>query len=324
MKTYKPYLLAFIFFLLTRAAFSQANNAGSLIKEGIKFHDAGKYTDAIDKYKEALKLEPDNSTALYELSYSLYSSQKGKEAIPYLEKIISSKEKMGGAYDLLGNIYDDGNEPDKAIEIYRQGITIDPEYQRLHFNIGITYYRQKRYNEATDALSVALQLDPNHASSHRMYAMAAQQLNNGVDAIMAYCNFLILEPQSQRSAGAFDNIKQIISSKATKTGEKSISVTVTDHKDGDADRFAMETMLSLSAASSFESNPGKGPVDILQDQLKNIFLVAGELSSKKKNKTFFWTFYADYFYKLAKSNNMPAFTRLISLSGYKDENPEMV
>ncbi|MDB5132529.1 MAG: lipoprotein NlpI [Mucilaginibacter sp.] len=52
--------------------------------------------------------------------------------------------------------------------------------------------------------------------------------------------------------------------------------------------------------------------DLLQDELKNIFTITGELSQKKTDKGFFDKFYADYFYKLVQSNNMPAFTRAIN------------
>ena len=57
-----------------------------------------------------------------------------------------------------------------------------------------------------------------------------------------------------------------------------------------------------------------------QDQLKTIFGIAGELSAKKTDKDFFWKFYADYFYQLSKSEQMPVFTRLITVSVNQQEN----
>jgi len=40
-----------------------------LIKQGVQLNDQGKYTEAIDKYNEALKLEPENAQANYEMAF---------------------------------------------------------------------------------------------------------------------------------------------------------------------------------------------------------------------------------------------------------------
>lgn len=321
MKTYKPFsLLIFALLFISTTFAQQAPTAKSLINEGIELHDAGKYTEAIDKYKQALKLEPENTTAAYELANTLATTKNSKEAAVYAEKIIKINH-MPEAYNLLGNIYDDENQFDKAIGYYQEGIKYNPGYQRLHFNMAISYYRQNKFPEASTTIIAALMYDPKHASSHRLMAMCSLKLKNNPQALMAYANFLMLEPQSQRSAEAFQNLQQIISSKVAITGDKSMTITVTDNKDPDL--FALETALSVSAASaSLETNPNKTPVDKLEQQLKTFFLIAGELSAKKSNKTFFWKYYADYFYKLAKSDNMPAFTRYISLTGYAEQNKE--
>lgn len=61
-------------------------------------------------------------------------------------------------------------------------------------------------------------------------------------------------------------------------------------------------------------------VDLLEYQLKSIFALAGQLSEKKTDKTFFDKFFAAYFYKLAQSSNMPAFTHTIILTANPAES----
>ena len=61
-------------------------------------------------------------------------------------------------------------------------------------------------------------------------------------------------------------------------------------------------------------------MELLEYEMKSIFTIAGETIEKKTDKDFYDKFFVDYFYKLAKSDNMPAFTRLISLSANKDTN----
>ena len=45
--------------------------------------------------------------------------------------------------------------------------------------------------------------------------------------------------------------------------------------------------------------------------------MAGQLSAKKKEKTFFDNYYADFFYKLAQSPQFSTFAKVVSQSGEK-------
>jgi tetratricopeptide (TPR) repeat protein len=321
MKTLQNLIAAgMLLFVITISAHAQTNDAQMLVKQGIQLHDQGKYPEAIDKYQQALKLEPHNMQAEFELAFSMYSSGKGNDAIPHLEKIIKDPTDVAlaaQASDILGSIYDDTQQTDKAIDAYQQGIKLNPKYQRLRYNLSLALLRQSKVTEAAASAIEAIKLDPRHASSQQVYAIALQNQGKDVYALMAYCSFLMLEPQTKRSVTDNQQIQNIIASKYKITGDKSVSVFVKDEKDQDA--FTLGTALSLSAAASLEKK-NLSQFDILQDELSTVFKVAGELSAKKKDKDFFWTFYVDYFYKLAQSNNMPAFTRLITLAANQQDN----
>src|ERR1700748_686409 len=101
------------------------NSVAILIKQGVQLNDQGNYAGAIEKYSEALKTDPENVQANYEIAFSLLSSGKGNEGIPYVEKTIKGSTNPGltaASYDLLGSIYDQDHKSDKAIEAYKKGI----------------------------------------------------------------------------------------------------------------------------------------------------------------------------------------------------------
>jgi tetratricopeptide (TPR) repeat protein len=179
MKTIKRLLLILV--LTYNVAFAQNNeDAKALVRQGVQLHDQGKYAEAIEKYNEALKIDPGNLYADFELSYTLFASGKGSDAIPLLEKVIASDSELtAGAYDLLGSIYDNANQSDKAIEAYKAGIKANPQYQRLYYNLGIAYFRKKKYAEAEQSAIQSIKLDPKHASSQRMYALVNFHQANG-------------------------------------------------------------------------------------------------------------------------------------------------
>jgi tetratricopeptide (TPR) repeat protein len=294
-----------------------AKTAKLLVNQGIALNDSGKYAQAVEKYSEALKADPNDLQADYEMGFSLYNEGKGLDAVPFLEKILASNDSKYETYDLLGSIYDDNNQPDKAIDCYIKGIADYPKYERLHFNLGISYLRQKKYTGAEDCESDAIKLDPKHASAQRIYAMAEYEEGNHTRSLLAWCSFLLLEPNTQRSAGAFDYIKAIINYGVTRKSEKAININVSE-KDLKSEDFILPiTIVASTEDKGFESKK-ESAVDSLTVELTSVFQLAAEHA--KSDTGFYANYLAKYFGKLADSGNVPAFARFISLGAYKDDD----
>jgi tetratricopeptide (TPR) repeat protein len=288
------------------------NQVTTLIEQGIALNDSGKYSEATDKYYEALKIDPANLRAKYELAFTLSNSGKPDEAIPYLEKVAASNT-IAAAYDLLGSIYDDKKDSEKAIAYYKLGLIAFPNYERLHFNLGISYLRLKKYPEAEAEGIGALKLDPNHASAHRLYALAMEDQGKRAQSLLAWCNFLLLEPQTKRSAEALANLKYIVNYGISKKDSKNINISISPK---DTDTYNLTLPMAVLASTLDKKN--LTPVDSLNLQLSTAMQIIGEQSASRGD--FFSVYYAKYFDKLAKSDNMQAFTHYISLTAYKDED----
>jgi tetratricopeptide (TPR) repeat protein len=315
MKTLYILSLFIITLCFSSIAFGQSKeDAKKLVKQGITLHDEGKYVEAIQKYQEAIKIDPENSLAFYEMSYTLFTSGRGKEALPYLEKVLKLDPNSGGAYDMLGSIYDDDNQVERAMDYYMKGIKADPEYQRLHFNVAITYYKLGKYAEAEASATNAIKLDPKHASSQRIYAMATNKQNKLGCSLLAWCSFLLIEPQTKRSTEAMAYVKAIVNKGIKVTGEKSVTLTI-DEKDLNSPNFSMSTAVLAATLDK----KGLSSVDSLTFQLTSLFAVAHSITGDK-DQPFVSKYFSDYFAALGKSGNMPTFVRFMSISAYTDEN----
>jgi len=305
-------LILAVMLLMPALAIAQ-DEAKALIKEGIALNSEGKYAEAIEKYQQALKLEPGNAQANYQIGFTLVAEHNNAAAIPFVEAAVKgngSANFTAGCFDLLGSIYDQDHQPQKAIDAYKEGIKIAPGMQRLHFNLGIIYSRNKQYAEAETEAIEAIKLDPKHAGSQRMYALVTFHQNKRVNALLGLCSFIMLESNTSRSAEAYTNIQSILKGGVLKDVAPSTKSSV----ETDAMNAIIQTTIS---------NPklkGMPPMDALETELKNILTKTGELSQKKADKDFFDKFYAEYFYKLTQTDNLAAFTRLVSLSASKAEH----
>ena len=285
-----------------------------LVKQGVALNDSGKYADAISKYEEAIKADPTFENAYYEKGYTLFTSGRETEAIPVLKKLLELNPKYAGAYDMLGSIYDDQKDADKAVTYYKKGIEADSSYQRLHFNLAITLYRLGKFAEAEESAIKAIKLDPKHASSQRVYALAVGKEGKRGVALLAWCSFLMLEPQSKRTAEGYNYVHNLLNYGITQTSPKHVTLSI-NTKDVESPDFIMQ-MTVVTAVSGKKDLTGP---DSLALQLKNVFEISGTFYGKKAN-AFYKSFFSDYFKVLANTTDMPAYARLISLTAYKDEN----
>lgn len=318
MKTYRNLLLTLAALFCSAVAFAQTENSTKKIfNEGIALFDKGNYAEAAEKYKEVLKIDPNDYNADYELGFTYYKMGKPKDAIPYLEAILKSNGSKYETYDMLGSIYDEAQQTDKAIEYFKAGIKEKSDFYRLHFNLAITYYETKKFAEAEAETIEALRLKPDHANSQRLYAMATYYEGKHINSLLGWCSFLMIEPQTQRSAEACNYIKHILY--YSKSGNTITMRGANEDTNAQQIAIAMSVMGGLTLAKAKDANAVITPLDSLSMPLSTIFKIAAE-GKGKYGSPFFTKYFVDYFGELAKTEHMDTFVRYITFSINRDEN----
>ena len=127
-------LLALSAILLIASCADQNESTNKLLDEGIKLFQEGNYDASIQKYNEALKVEPNNSIA-----YNL----------------------LGMAYRFKFNQTGTQEYKTKEIEYFKEAIDLDPKYWVAYKNLAATLYYLDRKKEAVPYLEKALELQPN-------------------------------------------------------------------------------------------------------------------------------------------------------------------
>lgn len=251
--------------------------------------------------------QSDDPAVNYKAALELVNNNKGVDGIPYLQKVIKTNSNYtNAAYSLLGSIYDKSNEPQKAIATYKEGLKAFPQDQNLNFNLGIAYFRDKQYAQAELSAIEAIKIDPKHANSQRLYGLVTFHQNKRANALLAFCNFLLLDPNSDKSDEAVTNMKSILKGGVLKADGAANKLSAADVKENAKLNAIITASITSGRAKKLSGDA------LLEYQLKTIFTQVGQLSAAKSSKNFFDTFYADYFYKLAQSGNVPLLVKMIN------------
>ena len=303
-----------------------SDNQRRLIKEGIALHDRGDFDGAIAKYEEALRENPDNAWALYELGYSLQEKKDYKKSLEIAYKGAQYKsDQLTGFYILIGNNLDMLGESKKAVEVYRQGIKFNPDNQMLYYNLAVTYTRLNNLEDAKKTLKKSALLNPNHPSSHLLLAQIFSQTRYKTPALFAVMRFLVLEPKSQRAPTAYRIFSDVLRGgvgQGKNPNEINIFVDMGAKKD-EGDFGALELTLSLSkAVGATEKNKEKSEAQQLVDQLNTFLGVISETDPKGDRSKFTWQYYIPYFIELKKRNYIEPFAYYISQSSNISGVPE--
>jgi tetratricopeptide (TPR) repeat protein len=326
----KRVILFLYLLVVVTISFSQSyEEIQTLVDQGVKLHDAGKYSEAIAKYDEALKIDSTNMLALAEKSLTLLHSGKFAECIAVCEYAI---ETNPGGYNLdmiyinYATCFDYLKQPEKAVEKYDEGIALFPELSLLYFNKGITLSGMEKYDEAIECMKSSLMLDPLHAGYHNAIARLSHIQSRNIPALLAYCRFMIIEPEGKRAALNLKNIELIMAGTAEKTGRNSISININSAIFADTaengeplpNNFSdAELLLIMTAAMDFDKKYKKETeVERFNRKIETVFGVMAEVQAK--NSGFFWEFYAPYFIELQSKGYIETFSYIVYASSGLD------
>ncbi|MBN2396495.1 MAG: tetratricopeptide repeat protein [Candidatus Atribacteria bacterium] len=297
--------------------FGQNQEIENLVQKGIEFHDKGEYKKAIEFYQKALSIDPNSSLANYEIAFSYFSDKDYKNAEIYSKKVIDlNEDNLLAAYITYGNALDMQGQTKKAIKSYEKAIK-DFDNYLLYYNYAITCFNSGETDNAYDAVIKAINNNSSHASSHLILSKIMEKKGSRIKAMLPLYFFLLLEPNSGRSAIEYQTLRNYIDHGVSQTSEKNVNVIVP--MDKDSDFGAAEMMISLSRASnSLEENKDKSDQELFAENNDGLFKILGEL--KKDNSGFWWDFYVPFFYELANENLTKPFSYYISLSKGEEIN----
>lgn len=323
-------ILCFTLFLLG-ISWAVAQDAKTLIEEGIALHDKGEYGLAVEKYLQAIAKEPDNGTAYYEAAFSYHLNRDYDNALKMAEKALEYADEQTKmlAAAVKGSILDDSGRRKESAQWYEKAIKEYPNHYLLFFNYGVTLAGLNRLDDAEWAFISALSNRFTHPGSHLQLANLERSRNKKAKAALGYYFFLLLENETERGKGAFRILQEFYFPNA-KDSSKANTIYLTLPPKGEERWSSVELFFNLIGPASKERSQGESEqvkfVSATESFFKMLSESSGNQVTKKKKKRsgqpaadFWWDNYVPFFSDLLSAGHVEAFCYHIMKGQYPEE-----
>jgi tetratricopeptide (TPR) repeat protein len=132
---------------------------------GCEYDRLNMYEEAIETYRQSIKINPDFEDAYINLGVDYYRLGKYDDAINAYKQALRIKPDLISAYNKLGSAYIIYGEYQMAIKTFKKAIDIDPNNASAHFSLGIAYFLNGDTSAALRECTTLRDIDKERADS---------------------------------------------------------------------------------------------------------------------------------------------------------------
>ena len=177
-------------------------NDYSFVRAGNEFFKAGDTDNAIQEYKNALELNPNNAEAHLKLGFLFYNvKQMHKDGMEHYYKALQLNPDDPRIHHDLGMALLHQREFDQAITYLSEALRrmpngLDKQYNpvSMHYNLGQAMLFTGKAKQALVHLSETVRLDPNNAEAHYSLARVLAEQRELDQALKHYSKALQIRP----------------------------------------------------------------------------------------------------------------------------------
>jgi tetratricopeptide (TPR) repeat protein len=167
----------------------------------------GDYEEAIRVLQETTDAHPKHAKSWYRLGEAQAAMGHHPKAVEAYMKSIEADARMtfgeddagGVAYHALGDLYVTFGFPDKALKVYDNGITNNPEAARMYRGRGVAELELKQFEAATRSFRKALELGGDGGAAYFNLAAALEGAGRPQEAIQALEKYLDIADSTDRA-----------------------------------------------------------------------------------------------------------------------------
>ena len=151
---------------------------------------------AIEAYRQALKLRPEDINSNYNLALLLAASQQYTEAEQAYKKLIELNPRDSVFYyNQIIQMYDQAGLYENALEAVKKIIELNPKSEVAVYNLGIMYFKLNRLEEAAKTFNDCLALNNDYTSAWYNLGLVYSKMNRHKEAAEAFKKYTELAPE---------------------------------------------------------------------------------------------------------------------------------
>jgi protein O-mannosyl-transferase len=161
---------------------------------GVALEELGRSEEAVVRYREALRIDPDFAEAWYDLGISTENAGREQEAVGYYREALRRFPEFSDAWYNLGVSTEKLGRPREAMDYYRQAVRADPAFTKAWYNLGLAHARLGDLREASGCFRKAVRSDPGFADAWYNLGVAAVKDGQPDEGVTYFREALRLAP----------------------------------------------------------------------------------------------------------------------------------
>jgi len=150
--------------------------------------DMQKYAESIPFFEKALSLDDKDTHSLVNLAFAYDKTGKPERALELYRQALDINPSLTDAWNKVGNILTRAGQFEEAVRMYDKGLSIDPGNAFILNNKGYSLFLAGKYPEAIESLEKAVILDPKYKSAWKNLGDVFKAMGNIAESERAYAN----------------------------------------------------------------------------------------------------------------------------------------
>ena len=154
----------------------------------------GRYDGAVDSFKRAIKLKPDDASSYFNIGNVQKETGAFDAAIANYDSALKIKPDHVAALRNKGNVLQDKGDAGAAIASYKSAIEIEPKHALTHYQMGVALQDLGDLKAAVDCYKQALRIKPDDAAAYNNMGNAQKDTGDTAAAIDSYKQAIKIKP----------------------------------------------------------------------------------------------------------------------------------
>jgi tetratricopeptide (TPR) repeat protein len=178
---------------LEKALKFEPRNSKAQFELGVVFQEMGELDRAMGMFQSVLRL-PNPPDEVYEQMAKIYRQQGQEEqATALIEKAAKERPESAKLQYYLGNTYRRQQKTAQAIEAYQRSISLDPQQADSRFNLGLLYLGKRQLQDAALQFEEVVHLREDDHDTYRYLGRAYASMRRIDEAVDALCKAIAIK-----------------------------------------------------------------------------------------------------------------------------------